>query len=422
MIKVLIIADDFTGALDTGIQFAKCGIETQVIVSEEQKKDVISETAEVLVIDSETRAKSGDQAYRIISAIVEWAVNSEIPIIFKKTDSALRGNIGAELKAVIDTVREKRIFFFPAYPELNRITKRGIHYIDDQLLENSAFGLDPFEPVLSSDISKLIHIQCEYPVVVIEQETSFSKEQLKENTIYLFDADSTEYMERRAAELKHKDELKVIAGCAGLARCLPPLLKMNCKKPKKIRKTDGLYVACGSLNPITKEQIEHAVSKGGIRVNLLPEQKLEKKYYSTPEGKDKIKQIEVLCKNEAVVIVDTFDMECPGATADYAEKKNISKDQIRYMISECHGTIVKSLIEKEIKCTILMTGGDTLMGVMKVLEGAQLHPVNEIAEGVVVSILEWKEREIQIISKSGGFGDKNIITSIADKIIERHKT
>ena len=30
MVKLLIIADDFTGALDTGIQFAKKGIETQV--------------------------------------------------------------------------------------------------------------------------------------------------------------------------------------------------------------------------------------------------------------------------------------------------------------------------------------------------------------------------------------------------------
>ena len=30
MVKLIIIADDFTGALDTGIQFTKCGIQTQV--------------------------------------------------------------------------------------------------------------------------------------------------------------------------------------------------------------------------------------------------------------------------------------------------------------------------------------------------------------------------------------------------------
>ena len=32
MVKLLILADDFTGALDTGVQFAACGIPTRVVV------------------------------------------------------------------------------------------------------------------------------------------------------------------------------------------------------------------------------------------------------------------------------------------------------------------------------------------------------------------------------------------------------
>lgn len=419
MIKVLIIADDFTGALDTGIQFAKYGIETQVIVAEELKDDMVSQTAQVLVIDSETRSKTAAQAYDIVKGIADYGINMNIPTIFKKTDSALRGNVGAELQAVVDASEEKRIFFLPAYPEMNRVTKKGIHYIDEQLLEHSAFGLDPFEPVAHSDISQLIGIQCSYPVTVVEREAPFPQEEVLENSIYLFDAHTSEDMEKRAEELKAYDRLRIIAGCAGLAGCLPQILGLERKEPKEIRKTPGLYVACGSLNPITRVQIEDAVVNGSMRINLLPEQKLDKEYYSHEKGRRFLERLEHLCKKEPVVIVDTFDINDKKATLNYSEQKKIPGNQIRYLIGECHGLIVKSLIESGLKHTILMTGGDTLMGVMKTLEGAQLHPVGEITRGAVVSILEWNQKEIQIISKSGGFGEKNIITSIADKIIER---
>ena len=35
MLLLLILADDFTGALDTGVQFAACGIPPRVVVGEQ---------------------------------------------------------------------------------------------------------------------------------------------------------------------------------------------------------------------------------------------------------------------------------------------------------------------------------------------------------------------------------------------------
>ena len=55
MIKLLVIADDFTGALDTGVQFSEKGIEIRVIVDDGKANSRlnISETGtiQVLVID-----------------------------------------------------------------------------------------------------------------------------------------------------------------------------------------------------------------------------------------------------------------------------------------------------------------------------------------------------------------------------------
>ena len=102
MVKLLIIADDFTGALDTGIQFVNKGIATQVFTKMPEAIWDIDESTEVLVIDSETRPMPAAKAYDTVKNITGWAKAIKIPVIFKKTDSALRGNIGSELQAVLD--------------------------------------------------------------------------------------------------------------------------------------------------------------------------------------------------------------------------------------------------------------------------------------------------------------------------------
>ena len=87
------IADDFTGALDAGVQFAKKGFSTKVMVYSKDMT-VKAEDADVLVVDAETRHKQPLEAYRTILQIVKPAAESGVSYFFKKTDSALRGNIG----------------------------------------------------------------------------------------------------------------------------------------------------------------------------------------------------------------------------------------------------------------------------------------------------------------------------------------
>ena len=55
MVKLLIIADDFTGALDTGVQFAAGGAETRVVTNTDYDFDSVDENVQVLVLDAETR-------------------------------------------------------------------------------------------------------------------------------------------------------------------------------------------------------------------------------------------------------------------------------------------------------------------------------------------------------------------------------
>jgi len=146
-------------------------------------------------------------------------------------------------------------------------------------------------------------------------------------------------------------------------------------------------------------------------------QKLFLEYYDTEKGKQFLKKLENICQNHNCIIVDTFD-EIPYETEKLAEQKGLSKEQVRFAIAKCHGKIVKYLIKKGIDYTIFMTGGDTLMGLMKNLENTELTPVCEISQGVVLSILKWNEKKLQVVSKSGGFGNKDVFIEAAKKLIQ----
>ena len=164
MVKLLIVADDFTGALDTGVQFTARGARTCVVTDPAYDFSRAKAETQVLVLDAETRHLTPEAAYSVVRRAVEGALRAGFTHIYKKTDSALRGNVGAELTAVLDGAGAESISFLPALPKMDRITRRGIHYIDGVPVAESVFGRDPFEPVGASSVAEIIAAQSEVPV------------------------------------------------------------------------------------------------------------------------------------------------------------------------------------------------------------------------------------------------------------------
>ena len=113
MLRLLMIADDFTGALDTGVQLAAHGIPTQVVVGQ---ADLSACSSTVLVVDTETRHLPAAKAAKAVEELTRSAVENGVGCIYKKTDSALRGNIGAELAALLKASGARNLPFLPAFP------------------------------------------------------------------------------------------------------------------------------------------------------------------------------------------------------------------------------------------------------------------------------------------------------------------
>lgn len=431
MVTLLIIADDFTGALDTGVKFAASGASVRVVTDYEYEFGRISGRVQVLVMDAETRHISSGEAYDRVYRIVKKAKQAGIAYIYKKTDSALRGNIGSELSAVLDASGSQVLHFLPAFPKMGRTTRRGVHYIDGVPVTESVFGKDPFEPVTCSDITQMIAVQSQAQVKVVPdgQVMALQREpgiQMPSHQpfIAVYDAETDEELQRIAAGLFKAGQLTTIAGCAGMAETLPELLGLTGPAPSIPDFIPGFLVACGSVNPITRGQLDYAEEHGFKRIRLTPPQKLEPGYFETEVGRAKVRELVETVKGCPLCILDTNDL--PGRqgeseTLAYAGEHGIALEELRVRIATTLGYLVKELVDGGVESTMLITGGDSLLGFMNQIQVYEMTPICEMAPGTVLSQFEIKGRTYEVISKSGGFGEKELLSELAEKILKGKK-
>ena len=414
MILLLIIADDFTGALDTGVQFAAHGIRTQVVV--DPQVDFSDHDAKVLVVDTETRHLPPKEAYDVVSRLTRQAKEAGVSYIYKKTDSALRGNIGAELSAVLEAGGDRQMPFFPAFPQIGRITREGVHYVDGVPVTDSPFGRDPFEPVKHAVVTELIAEQSALP------SESFPPLQAEDpvpemDGILVFDAGSLDDLSATGQRLMEEGRLSVMAGCAGFGAVLPELLGLTSGQKQPVPKLDPrLLVVCGSVNPITLAQLDAAEGAGFSRLRLTLRQKLEPGYWQSQEGKEDLIHIEEMLAANPYCIIESNDLGGNQPTADYAKKLGIDLETMRVRISGSLGHLVGSIFASPSLGTLPLTGGDTLLQCMNCVGVSELEPICELEKGVVLASFTYNGCTRHVITKSGGFGQANLLTDLADRM------
>ena len=415
MAKLLIIADDFTGALDTGVQFSACGADIRVLAGPEASL-AAAPVCEVLVVNTETRHLPREQAYRIVAGIVAQAKELAIPHIYKKTDSALRGNIGAELAALLETSEEPWLPFLPAFPQIGRVTRGGVHYIGETPVAESVFGQDPFEPVRYSRVAELVASQCSVPV---ESGPPMDGSALPRGKtgITVFDAVSLEDLRRTGESLLETGKLPVMAGCAGFGAVIPGLLGIGSGRPVVPPPLDPrLLVICGSVNPITITQLDRAEKAGFLRIRLSPEQKLDQDYWLTPQGDAEFQVLQRILEEQPLRIIETNDFGGNQPTADYAAARGMTTEDVRSRISRSVGYLVGRLFPTPALGTLLVTGGDTLLQCMDYMGVRELQPLCELEPGVVLSRFTYRDCTRYVISKSGGFGEAELIETMPAKL------
>lgn len=413
MIKLLVIADDFTGAMDTGVQFKAKGALIQIASTKRIDSLIKSDrNLQVLIVDAETRHMTAQDAYQTVYQIVQSAVEAGVPCIYKKTDSGLRGNIGSELTAALNASGNKQLHFIPAFPLINRITVNGVHYIDGEPVAQSVFGKDPFEPVHSSQVKEIIRSQSSVHTHLMGSAVP----DVLPQGILIYDSATDENLKQIAQTLKRRGELNLLAGCAGFASVLPDLLDLDRIEPQLPPIPQKLLVICGSINPITLRQLDEMQQAGALRIQLTPEQKLDDSWLTSPNGLQVTSEWMAQLKDAPLAIVEGNQTGEGDATQRCAARMGMDLEQVRTQISRTMGRVLERLLSLGLDATVLVTGGDTLLAFLQRVGQDKVIPLGELAPGVVLSQIEYRRKKYAILSKSGGFGSNRLLLDLKEKL------
>ena len=153
MSKILVIADDLTGAAEIGGIAFQHGLSVRLIFETNQRMNY---PEDVIILDSNTRSLSPEKAAERITGLITNVNFSLFKLIFKKVDSILRGPIESEIRAIMELMNVESAILSPANPSKNRIIREGKYYIDNQPINQTEFSHDPEYPRLSEEVKELI--------------------------------------------------------------------------------------------------------------------------------------------------------------------------------------------------------------------------------------------------------------------------
>ncbi|MBC8282867.1 MAG: four-carbon acid sugar kinase family protein [Nitrospinae bacterium] len=145
---ILVITDDLSGAAElAGIAFAH-GLTAEVQTEFQPRTE-----AQVICLDTDTRRLKPNDAVAVLQKLARRIKAASPEFIFKKTDSALRGNIGAELGVLLEITARVRAVFVPANPSRGRTIRGGEYWIGDTPLHETDFARDPQHPSTTANVA-----------------------------------------------------------------------------------------------------------------------------------------------------------------------------------------------------------------------------------------------------------------------------
>ncbi|KLV24983.1 four-carbon acid sugar kinase family protein [Bacillus altitudinis] len=412
--KVIIVADDLTGASDTGVQFVKAGLKASVLFQPSLEDMSRYKEEDVLIVDTDSRSMSSERAYNEVSQVVQPFLQGDSHLFFKKIDSTLRGNIGVELQALMDLGRFDAAVIAPAYPDANRSTAYGIHYVEGVPVHLSEAAKDPKTPVLTSSISDLIDEQTNIKPKQLSQqavyselnETSHDVSSLLKHGHQWFVCDAeTNHDLTQIVDLFMKINQRVLwVGSAGLAGALSSYVAKH-RNLSHAKKHESVLIVSGSASQKTNEQFAFLREKHDcLEVKVNPLNVLNGR--EAWERKSVMDQL-LMRQDEDILLYTDARPEMVEQMLAYGEANGMTRQEVGSTLSVCLGKITKDIVELTGVKRLFLTGGDTARAICHELGAGGIQLLKEIEPGIPLGRLV--DTSVYAVTKAGAYGQKDSV-------------
>lgn len=412
MSELLIIADDLTGAIEAGVQLSKHGISAEVVVESDSCFTYLNRVKKTpaLVVNTESRHITSEEAAGRVLKVLNSFRGFGFKYFYKKTDSTMRGNIGAELNAFSNGTNSQVMPYSPAHPKAGRFTKKGYQYVGDTLLHKTPFSRDPLNPVNCSYVPGILQQQTNMEIRLSEPAgTSFGECVSGRSTIVVFDCESEADMKIAGDTILKNGWQNVTAGTAGFVEVLINILPLSYSENKTEAVEGPVLIINGSMNPVSLEQVDQAKKSGLMTLPLSRDFIMKPDFKSVVAYRQIIEEIQKAFSNKQNVIVSTYD---PADPESIVQKENFHSGTF----SEKAGKVISSILQEISFKALCVFGGDTLMGIIKGTGSDSIEAVSEIVPGVAFTKVQTNGGTLQLLSKPGGYGGKDVILKIIQNI------
>ena len=417
--RLVVVADDLTGATDTGLQFSKTGLRTEVYFDPPS----VPASGDVIVITTESRSRPADEARRLVAHAGARVRSWNARQVYKKIDSTMRGNVGAELEALASALDRRLVILTPAFPANGRTVHHGRLFVNGLPLAESEFGCDALSPQRHSPIGEILAEQSDWQVVQIGLDQVRGGgarlveriEQLSvanEPTLVVCDAVNPSDLYQIAAALAGLGSV-LPAGSAGLAEWLPQALRMRptpASALPRVPSGDAVIVVVGSVNPISRRQLKRLSASNSVATVEISAEELIDPDARRREIERGARETRAALSSRMDVAL-TFDLE-HGADklALFAERHGLKMVEMTETIVRSLGTIVSRARPSVAQLGLVLTGGDTAIAVCRALGGSGMVVNREVAPGIPTCALVGGDDDgAPIVTKAGGFGSEDAL-------------
>jgi uncharacterized protein YgbK (DUF1537 family) len=407
MKKLLIIADDLSGAADCGAAFADYGLCTDVLLDGLAVKSHEQSTADILSIDADTRRLLPTEAARVQRAIWQQYYR-DAHYFFKKIDSTLRGNVAAELAAIVPQAGVAIVA--PAFPSAGRTTQLGRLYVHGVAVEDT-------------EIWQREHLTGQGDLVQLFEAAGvrsglITTEVIRAGRVRLLNA-----MEALAfaghqviiCDAETEQDLQAIAqvslslvmphfwvGSAGLARALAGSIAAKKMLPSpEIQVHGAILTVVGSVSGISCAQAEHLclspeICHIALPVALLRQMQLHPQWHA----------VQTQLANALMVQQDVLLTITAEPDIDLEEGLFLAT-ALGQLVSPYAGAIG----------AVIATGGETARAVLKGLRVTGLRLIEELETGIPLSLTVGSD-PLVVVTKAGAFGDHKTLSQCYARVRE----
>jgi len=388
---IAVIADDLTGAADTGVQLVHAGYRTAVFF---RATEVLEDDLDAVSFDTDSRAiPAGFAAKRVLDAL---HVARGARTVYKKLDSTLRGNVAAELAAALGGARRDHVIVAPAFPAAGRTTVRGIQRVHGVPVDETEMVNDPHNPVREAHVPGLLAgAFSSVGALGVEDlaDPELVRRALEDYECVVADAERDADLEALVRAVP--DHARVLwAGSAGLALALGSVYPGPCAGTAGVQRAPvrPVLVVVGSLSGVAREQVRRLVKAyGAIDVPV--------------DGKE---------PNAVYKAVGAARKELGGGTCAVVrstEERVASSESVLGDLAE----VAALLSEEGLFEGLVLTGGATAVGVARRLGASGIRLEGEVEAGVPMGALVGR-RPYPVVTKAGGFGGQDTLVGAVETL------